>query len=124
MDFNGMLAEKRAALHELQEDISALERVQRMSANGLLDGHHTNGDLPELRKMLTQKDAMDYIADQNDGIVKVNEVKKLLLQTGFIKGKPKYAYGHLYNILKNDERYEAMGVGTFRKKGFEAAEER
>ena len=119
MEIAAMLTEKKTTLRELQEDIRALERVQHMSSNGI--AKEGNVDLMELQKRRTQKEALDYIADCNSGRVVVNDAKAILIRAGFVKGQPKYAYGHLYNMLKNDERYEAMGVGTFRKKGFEAA---
>ena len=128
MDFDGMLAEKRVTLHELQEDIRALERVQRMSANGVyvVEAATPSPSVPgaatllplslsEVRKMRTQKEALGYIADQNNGLVKVKEAKELLISSGHIKGQPKHAYVHLYNILKDDPHYVRSGKGEFRK---------
>ena len=49
----------------------------------------------------------------------VNDAKAMLIRAGFVKGHPKYAYGHLYNILANDARYDAVGNGVFEKKPVE-----
>ena len=49
----------------------------------------------------------------------VNDAKAMLIRAGFIKGQPKYAYGHLYNLLANDDRYDAVGDGVFEKKPVE-----
>ena len=121
VNLDGMLKEKKSALRELQEDIRALERVKHMSPNG------TEGSLPaetnasvsflEIRQKRTQKEAIDYIANQENGRVKVNVVKDLLIKAGKIKGNPRYAYGHIYNMLKNDDSYEPLGDGVFSKKG-------
>ena len=119
MEIDRILAEKKAAMLELQEDIRALERVQRMIGNGVRCQAvlEYNIDLAELRKQRTQKEAMDYIANKHDGVVKVNEAKELLLEAGFIKGDPKYAYGHLFRILReDDEGYESIGNGSFKKR--------
>ena len=117
MDIATMLTEKKTALRELQEDIRALERVQDMSLNG--GAEQGSIDLAALQKRRTQKEALDYIADQNNGRVKINDAKALLIRIGFIKGQPKHAYGHLYNLLANDDRYDAVGNGVFEKKPVE-----
>ena len=117
MDIAAMLIEKKMELRELQEDIRALERVQHMSSNGVAE--QGNVDLTELQKRRTQKEALDYIADQNNSRVKINDAKAMLIRTGFIKGQPKHAYGHLYNLLANDDKYDAVGDGVFEKKPVE-----
>ena len=117
MDIATMLTEKKTALRELQEDIRALERVQHMSSNGVAE--QGNVDLMELQKRRTQKEALDYIASCNRGRVVVNDAKAMLIRAGFIKGQPKYAYGHIYNLLANDARYDAVGDGVFEKKPVE-----
>ena len=120
IDIAGMLAEKKAVLRELQEDVRALERVKRMSPNGVqsslpIESNASTVLLSEMQKKRTQKEAIDYYADQSDGRVKVNDLKQLLIKAGFIKGKHQYAYGHIYAMLKNDDRYEHLGNGAFQR---------
>ena len=121
VDVAELLKKKTAAMRELQEDIHALERVQRMSPNGTqralpIEEAVTSISLAELREERTQQDALDFIADRNGGYLKVKEVKKLMIDAGFIHGNPRYAYGHIYALLKNNERYDQLGKGAFQKK--------
>ncbi len=122
-----MLAEKKAEargwesrLGTLQEDIRAIERVLGMYPNGTAETSVPSPTVQvtasELRNGHTHKEAVDYIADKHGGRVKVGEAKHLLIEAGLVTGNPKYVYGHIYNMLKNDERYEPVGKGEFQKK--------
>ncbi len=118
-DVASLLAKKQAELRELQEDIQALERVNRMFPNG---GHDSDAvantihiNLSELRAKRTHKEAVDYIADLNGGRVKAIVAKDALIRAGLVKGKHQYVYGHIYSMLKNDDRYEAIGNAEFQK---------
>ena len=126
-DLQTMLAQKRSGLEDLkskigalEEDVHAIERVLRMIPNGAMDsktlGTTIKVTATELRGVPTQKAALDYISDKQGGRIKVNVAKQLLIEAGFVKGNPKYAYGHIYNMLKADERYESIGEGEFQKK--------
>ena len=70
----------------------------------------------QLRAQLTQKDAMLLIARQNNGLVKIKEAAPLMIKAGQITGKSKYAYGHMYDLVDKDERYEKVGQGKFQLK--------
>ena len=73
-------------------------------------------DLLVLRKMRNQKEALSYIADQNDGVLRIAEAKQALIKAGLIRGQPKYAYGHIHNMLKNDDGYDQVDPGVFLKR--------
>ena len=117
-DIPTLLKEKKAAIKALQDEMQILEQAMRMFPNdaqpALMDPAPSTINMAQLRAQRTQKEALSYIADQNKGYVKVNDAKVLLQKAGFCKGAPKYIYGHLYTLLKDDDRYEQMGDGIFR----------
>ena len=128
-DVRTILAQKRSEkatletkLSNLAEDIGAIERVLSMVPNGTMDSKALSPTVQmttsELRTKRTQKDALDSIADKDGGRIKVGIAKQLLIEAGFVKGNPKNVYGHIYNLLKNDNRYEPVrkGTGEFRKR--------
>ncbi len=102
----------------LRDDIAAVERTLGLyQTDKPVESENqeslTRISIRELRRLGTQKKALDYIAGQNDGCIKVSEAKQLLIEAGLIKGQHKYAYGHIYNMLNQDERYIKIGEGKF-----------
>ena len=118
-DIHTLLKEKKAAVKAIQDEIQILEQAMRMFPNdaqpALMDPAPSTINMTQLRAQRTQKEALSYIADQSNGYVKANDAKALLRKAGFCKGKPAYIYGHLYALLKGDDRYEQLGDGIFRK---------
>ena len=114
------IASLETKANELREDIRAIKRVLGMYPNGAVEtkalAANVQVSASELRGKRTQMEALDYIAEKHSGRIKVNIAKQLLIGAGLTKGNPKYVYGHIYNMLKGDERYEPIGDGEFQKK--------
>lgn len=125
-DLRTLLAQKKSEIidleskvNDLQEDIGAIERVLSMYPNGTKTTQAPSSTVQvtasELRGKDTYKQVLDYIAEKSGGRIKTNVAKRLLIEAGLTRGNPKYVYGHIYNMLKADERYEAIGKGEFQK---------
>jgi hypothetical protein len=73
----------------------------------------TNGWAQKL-KGLTQVQALVRMAQENEGVVRVRDARRIFMATGLAKGKPKYVGPHLYHILKDAEQFERVAPGTFK----------
>ena len=129
-----LLSQKKAEIHAIRQEYEVrlkrveadTEAIERTLAIYLQD--KPTADEPKvvlrisdlsmshLRRLRTQMNGLDYIAERNDGYIKVNVAKGLLIEAGLTKGQPKYVYGHIYNMLKDSDRYEKSGEGEFRRK--------
>lgn len=63
---------------------------------------------------MPQLQALIKIAQLNGGLVNASEAKRLFIQASLTKGNPKHAGPHIYNLLKNSDRFQWESPGTFR----------
>lgn len=63
---------------------------------------------------LTQPEALIRIAEENGGLVRVMDAKKIFLEAGLSKGKLKNVNSHIHHILARSDRFERVGAGVFR----------
>lgn len=59
---------------------------------------------------LSHADALIKIAEANDGVLKTVTAKQALIAANLVKGSPKNVATHLYQMLKNEERWVKYGV--------------
>ncbi len=69
---------------------------------------------------LSQPEALVRIAQGNNGILRTVEAKQILLKAGLITGNPKNAISHMFQLLKDADRFgkigfefEKIGPGAF-----------
>lgn len=58
---------------------------------------------------LTQPEALIRIAQEQGGVLQTALAKAILLDAGLIRGNPKNALGHVFQLLKNPDRFEKFG---------------
>lgn len=63
---------------------------------------------------MTQQDALIEIAEANNGIIRVIEAKRIMIDAGMIKGKVSNAASHMYHTLSRSPRFERIAPGEFR----------
>lgn len=70
---------------------------------------------------LSQPEALIQIAEERGGILRTVEAKPILIDAGLVKGKPENVYGHIFQLLKEADRFEKFGFrfekigpGTYR----------
>lgn len=61
-------------------------------------------------RMPTQAEALVQIAEANGGVLRSVEAKRLLVVSGLIRGNAKNSTGHIFNLLRDAERFEKLGV--------------
>ena len=67
---------------------------------------------PDTLKGKTLADALEYLAEQNNGIVKNYVVRPILVEAGILRGKhPEHA---LSVALRNSEQFEPVSRGQFK----------
>jgi hypothetical protein len=78
-------------------------------------------DLIKRLKNLTQPEALVEIATQRGGLIRTAEAKDLMIRAGNIKGNPKNAYNHVFQLMKDEDRlarwhvrFEKEGAGIYR----------
>ena len=136
IDVLGLLEEKKASVQAWQEEIQSLlscieqaqveigslEHVQRIhescrpTDDDALRTDTTPSLIEQVQAQPNQKEAMLVIARQNNGLVKVKEAAPLMVKAGQVTGNPKHAYGHMYELVDEDERYEKVGPAKYQLK--------
>lgn len=59
---------------------------------------------------LTHAEALIRIAEHQNGILKTVEAKKALIDSRLVKGNPKNVLPHIFAMLRDEERWQKMGV--------------
>ena len=109
-------AEKRFA--EANEKLKAVEITL-----GLVSGNESpstsvgpaNSIMENLRGK-TQPEALTMIASANNGMLKVKEAKRLMLEAGLISN-PKNASSIMYTLIGRMSNFEKVGRGEYRLTG-------
>lgn len=73
---------------------------------------HPGDPLVERVRGMTHMQALITIADANDGVVRVREAKRILLQSG-LKKNPKTAAQGITSALVRSDRFEHTGKGEY-----------
>ena len=118
------LKKKRNRLNvSLQDTTSLLEHLQKTLEHF---SPNSNKRAPKAEALRMEPDtlrgkglteALVYLAEQNDGIVKNYAVRPLLVDAGILQGKrPEHA---LSVALRNSERFESVSRGVFKMVDFE-----
>ena len=113
---NRLTETKRALLmvseeHEkLLKDVAALEQVVQMYTGEPTQGKQTDSSG---LTFLTLAQGLKKIAREHDGILKVVQAKRQLLESGKITN-PKNASARLYSHLSRDPHFEWVAPGQFR----------
>jgi len=112
-EISQMIADRRQELRRieiLQAEIESLEASARMFRE-----KHGVGEMIEAGELKgkTQMAALIYIARKSNGLLRVNEVKRMMVQVGLI-GTPKNAASILYTLIKRSERFDRVEPGVYR----------
>lgn len=59
---------------------------------------------------LSQPEALVRIAQASGGVLRTVEAKRILIDAGLITGNPKNAASHLFSLLRDESRFERLGV--------------
>lgn len=79
----------------------------------------TQNEWAQKLRGLTQEEALRRIALENGGIIRSQDGKRILIEAGLAKGKPKNLTGSVYRKLAESGRYRWVSAGTFRLIGTE-----
>jgi len=106
--------EAEEQLAQVDEQVRAVETTLRLlRQNGASQEQEIfKSLLPELQGK-KQLDAMLLIASKNNGILKVNYAKRLMLEAGIIRN-PKNAASILYTLISRSEKFEKVKPGEYR----------
>jgi hypothetical protein len=63
---------------------------------------------------LTHMDALLLLAEQNEGVVRPAEAKRIFVEAKKVKGNPKNTLSHLYHLLRESDQFEKIAPGTYR----------
>ena len=113
------LKKKRDRLNvSLQDTTSLLDHLQKTLEHFI---PHSNKRAPKVEALRIEPntlrgkgltEALVYLAEQNDGIVKNYAVRPLLVDAGILRGdRPEHA---LSLALRNSERFESVSRGVFK----------
>lgn len=131
-------AEHQAKIGEIDRLIQALELVRAWKTNqplpaALLQGpslaqaklptgerpsnthfsaHHNRW--PTRLRGLTQTEALVYIAENNNGMLRVTDARDIFVEARLARGKPRNVPGHIHHLLRNSDRFEYVEPGVFR----------
>lgn len=59
---------------------------------------------------LSHPEALVRIAQASGGVLRTVEAKRILLDAGLITGNPKNAAGHIFSLLRDETRFERLGI--------------
>jgi hypothetical protein len=115
---NELLGSIQTQLDELDGEIAALETTLKI-AGGTNTNARAGRRLSISPNQLgarahTLKEALEYMASQNDGIVHYAEARNAVMAAGLSRGKPRNVASHLYRMMRDDEDWEYVSPGTFR----------
>lgn len=123
-----MMADLRRDVEERQARVDA-ETSSLTTARRQLHALETTADFyrerhlvpglpqPEEIQSMTQIEGMIHIAHQGNGIFKVEDVRRLMLQAGKI-ANPKNASNILYTLIKRSDMFERISPGVYRLKDY------
>ncbi len=120
-ELRGKERELEVALEETRGNIDRQRALELLRGRYGLSAAETEHkiDIETLRgKTLSQ--ALIAIAQDNSGLVKVNEAKRVLLEAG-IGGKPKTAYQRITSALVRSQRFVRNAPGEYRLVALTAA---
>lgn len=72
--------------------------------------------MKDLRDIGGQMKALDYMADKNNGHIKVNFAKRLFIEAGLSKAKVENLYSQIYALMNDSPHYELFEPGEFKRK--------
>lgn len=112
---DGIAKEIEERLTEVRRKIAAVQvTLDLLGQPGGGNGSSpTNGWAQKLRD-LTQVKALMRIAEENGGILRTNEARRIFLAIGLSKGKPKYLGPHIFHLVMNSGRFERIAPGTYK----------
>lgn len=103
---------------EIDEKIAAIQTTLRLydEYNENLSAAYASPiSISKLRANAnTQKEALEYIAMQSNGVVHYGDAKNLLISAGMAKGKGRNIASHLYRMMQQSDEWEKVAPGRFR----------
>lgn len=66
-------------------------------------------DLTRKIRGLTHPEALIMIAQENGGVLLTAPAKAIMLEAGLVRGNPKNALGHVFQLIKDSSRFEKFG---------------
>lgn len=107
--------EQEQALEQTRQDIQAVQRALALlrARNGLPAEETTARIHADSLRGKTYLEAIMAIAKANNGIVKVTEAKRFLLEAG-VAMKPKTAYQIITGTIIRSERFERIAPGQYK----------
>ena len=112
-----MVAERRHKIKELEDEIAALEAVERIASSAeVVPTNSPKADVAAVLRLFrgkpTQKDAVLFIADNTEGMVRVKDIARMVKSAGLV-ASPRNAHSRVHRTLKESGRYEQVSPGVF-----------
>lgn len=100
--------------NDIQANIDALERTAKLfrRTHSLAEPIDSRG-----LKGKTQIEALEIIAKKDDGLLRANEAKRLLLEAGLIR-TPKNAASIVYTLIKRSDKFDWVSKGVYRLRNY------
>jgi hypothetical protein len=103
---------RQYTLREITQPMASVSAPPRsiLAPDPIRNPEQMIADLAKAVRGKSQLEALIEIARRNGGILRTAEVKPILLKAGLIKGNPKNASGHVFGLLRDDDRLGRFGV--------------